>query len=182
MGNQLVEVLKMHDIVTPEQVVAAPKISCPPHPPRAVLSEPQMAEQLVDVPTVVSPFLLFIGQNADIPVFGARGVPGYGGPQGFLPDQNSRPSDEQAVDIPVPGRGGSGSGGLVPGGGPHDFSPDRGLAAPSAVSREEAFQGVFNLFPGPKKVRVGARVRGRSSSSTLSSLSSNGPWSSRGCL
>ena len=30
MGDQLVEFLKMHDTVTPEQVIALPKISCPP--------------------------------------------------------------------------------------------------------------------------------------------------------
>ena len=44
-----------------------------------------------------------------IPVFGARGVPGFGGLQGFLPEQSSLPSDEQTIDIPVPGRGVSGS-------------------------------------------------------------------------
>ena len=70
---------------------AVPKISCPPRPLRAVLSEPQMAEQLVDVHTVVSPILQFVEQNADIPVPGARGVLGHGGLHGFLPEQSSRP-------------------------------------------------------------------------------------------
>ena len=40
---------------------------------------------------------------------------------------------EQSVDIPVPG------------GAVHD--PDSGLAASSAVSRDEAFQGFFRTFP-----------------------------------
>ena len=45
-----------------------------------------MAEQLVEVPTVVSPSF-FVEQNADTPVLGARGVPGYAGLQGFLSEQ-----------------------------------------------------------------------------------------------
>ena len=55
-----------------------------------------MVEQLVEVPTVVSPSF-FVEQNADIPVPGARGVPGLGGLQGFLPEQSSLPSDEQII-------------------------------------------------------------------------------------
>ena len=35
-------------------VIEVPKISCPSRPLRAVLMEPQIAEQLVDVPTIVS--------------------------------------------------------------------------------------------------------------------------------
>ena len=53
--NQLVGFMKMYDCVTPKQVIAVPTISCPPRPLRAVLSEPQMTEHLVEVPTVVSP-------------------------------------------------------------------------------------------------------------------------------
>ena len=54
---------------------SVPKISWPSHLPHAVLSEPQMAEHVVEVPTVVSPsfFSQFVEQNADIPVPGARG-------------------------------------------------------------------------------------------------------------
>ena len=37
----------------------------------------------MEVLAVVSPFLQFVAQNADSPVPGARGVPGYGGLQGF---------------------------------------------------------------------------------------------------
>ena len=41
----------------------------------------------MDVPTVVSPILQFVEQNGYMPLAGARGVPGYGGLQGFLPEQ-----------------------------------------------------------------------------------------------
>ena len=141
------EVLKMHDTVTLEQVIAVPKISCPPRPLRAVLSEPQMAEQ-------------FVEQNADIPVPGARSVPGYGGLQGFLPGQGSlQRAVEQIVDI------------LVPGGGPHEFLPDPGSAAHSAVSREELLlSGFFELFHVGKSAEAAwspsARVHAHSSSWT----------------
>ena len=84
-----------------------------------------------------------------------------------LPEQSFRRSDEQTVDIPVPGRGVSGNGGLqgfhprqgaqrtveqivdipVPGGGPRDFLPDPGSAAPSAVWREELFQFCSHSSP-----------------------------------
>ena len=97
-GTNWWEVLKMHDTMTLELVIAVPKISCPPRPLRAVLSEPQMVERLGEVPTVVSPFLQFVKQNADIPVPGARGVLGNGGLQGFFPEQSSHPFDEQTIE------------------------------------------------------------------------------------
>ena len=50
---QLVEMLKLRDTMVPEQVIEAPKITSQDViPPRAVLRVPQMAEQLVEVPTV----------------------------------------------------------------------------------------------------------------------------------
>ena len=57
-------------------------------------------------------FSQFVAQNADIPVPGARGVPGYGGLQGFLPEQSSFSSVGQTIDIPVAGCGVSGNGGV----------------------------------------------------------------------
>ena len=184
--------LKRFGNSVPERIMAMPKISSPSRPLRAVLSEPQMAEQLVEVPTVVSPFFQFVQQNADIPVPGARGVPGYGGLQGFLPEQSSHPSDEQTIDIPVPWRGGSGSGGL------HGFHPRQGCSA--LLSRSLTFlfpvevlmifslilvwqlhpqfrvmswvEDFFGLFPVPKKSahsgrKVSAELGGHVSSSTL---------------
>ena len=96
-----------------------------------------------------------VEQIVDYPVPRGRGGAGGGG---FLPEQNSTASfPELFVDTPVR------SGGLhnfhprqssralaeqivdfpVPGGIPH---PDTGLAASSAVSRDEAFQGGFRTF------------------------------------
>ena len=77
---QPVDVLTRFDTPVPQQVIEVPVISCPSRPPRAVLGEPQMAEQLVDVPTIVS-LINVIEQTVDIPV-GASGIVGNGGPQG----------------------------------------------------------------------------------------------------
>ena len=50
-GDQLVDVFKFFDISVPEQVIDVPKIiSQDSTPQRAVLREPQLVEQLVDVP------------------------------------------------------------------------------------------------------------------------------------
>ena len=76
------DVLMLSDTAIHEQVFAVPKTSCPPRPLRAVLSEPQMAEQLVEVLTVVSFSSQFFEQIIDIPVQGG-GVSGYGGLQRF---------------------------------------------------------------------------------------------------
>ena len=52
MVDQLVDVLKLFDNSVPEQVIDVPKISQDALPQRTVLWEPQLAEQLVEVPTV----------------------------------------------------------------------------------------------------------------------------------
>ena len=49
--EQLVGVLKVFDQPLPEQVIEVPKIVCPPRGARTVLCAPQLAEQLVEVPT-----------------------------------------------------------------------------------------------------------------------------------
>ena len=54
MVEQLVDVLKLHDTAIPEQVIAVPKISQDAIPQRTVLFEPQLPEQLVEVPTAVT--------------------------------------------------------------------------------------------------------------------------------
>ena len=169
-------------------VVEVPKISQDFILQRSVEFAPQMAEQLVEAPTVLSPSPLqqrFAEQVVHNPVPRDRGRR----LQGLLPGQSSSPSAEQTVDIPIPRRGGSGGGGLygflpeqnstasvaqqlvdnlqglhprqgsqrtdeqivdipVPGGGPH---PDPGSAASSAVLREEAGQVVCRTFPVGKK-------------------------------
>ena len=54
MGEQLVEVYKLLDVMVPEQVIAVPKIFVDDIPPRRLVRDPQLAEQLVAVPTPVS--------------------------------------------------------------------------------------------------------------------------------
>ena len=104
------------------------------------------AEQLVEVPTVLSYALLqqqIAEQNIDIPVPHCRRR-GQGGLQGFSSGQNSTARFvEQNVDIPVPG------------GGLHVL-PDPGGSSSSAVSRDEREKGFFGLFPELTKVRMRA--------------------------
>ena len=74
-----------------------PKISLEDIPARRLCREPQLVEQLVEVPTILYfPKQRIPEQNVDIPVpHGGRGA--SGGLQGFLPGHV-----EQTVDIPAP--------------------------------------------------------------------------------
>ena len=154
------------DTPSPEQVIAVPKISSSSRCSRTVLRDPQTAEQLVEVPTVVSFSSLqqqTVEQIIDIPVPRTRGD--RGGPRGFSPGQgSSQRTVEQIVDIPA-------------GGGLQDFLPDPWLSASSAVSRDEAFQRVFRTFPRVQKSArsakwSSAREHGHSSSWTSSARTS----------
>ena len=89
-------------IPDPDQVIEVPKIV-----PEDV-SEPQLVEQLVEVPTVVSWSMLqqIMEQNVDIPAVGGSGA--GGGLSGFLPGQNYSMTAEQIGDNPVPRPGGAG--------------------------------------------------------------------------
>ena len=142
MGNQLVDVCRLFDVLIPEQAIEVPKISPTPRPPRRrrVRFAEQTAEQLVEVPTSISYSSLqrTVEQNVNIP------VPGRGGQkvglQGFLPRQRSTAvhaslerSSERIVEQIVDSR--------VLGGG---FSA-------SSSSREHAGEGVFRTFPRIKK-------------------------------
>ena len=102
--DQLPDVLRFLDRLTtvPEQVIEVPKILPEDVPFRASLRDPQLAEQLVEVPTTVS-------YSWHIPVPGRGGR--SSGLQGFLPGQGSKAllsSEErisariveQIVDIP----------------------------------------------------------------------------------
>ena len=125
----------------PELVIEVPKISLDVIPLRTLVPEPQLAEQLVEVPTIVSfsSLLRTIEQTVDIPVpQGGGGRVGVRSLQGF-PGQSSTAycgadfpaaTAEQNVDIPVP-RG------------------DRTLhpASTSSVLPVTASQGVFRTFP-----------------------------------
>ena len=127
----------------------------------AALRQPQMVEQLVHVPTVVSYSSLqqlSTEQIVDIPVPGGDGGGARGGLQGFPSGQNSAALHvEQTVDIPVPGRAG--------GGGVEVFMVflDR-VQQPlhlTLVLLIALGKGFFALFPVGKKVRGRVRTRGR---------------------
>ena len=191
---QVVEFMQQFDVlVVAEHVIDVPKISLDRTQQRLgdCLRQPQTAEQLVEVPTIISYSSLqrSVEQTIDIPVPRVR-EGGGGGLQGFRPGQGSPVADvEQVVDFPVPQRRRRRSGGLqsslpgqvstasleqIPGFparvGLHGFLPGQGflphrvdfLAAPM---RE--FKGVFALFPVRKKVRGGVRTRGRNWVRTL---------------
>ena len=149
MENQLLEVCRQLDTPIPEQVIEVPKISSSRQSPkRRVRFAEQTAEQLVEVPTIISYSSLrgIVEQNVDIPV--PRGRVG-GGLLGLHPGQSSTAfggarhfpaaTAEQIVDTPVP------RGGRV-------LHP----ASSSSVLLGTANQGgVFALFPEGKKCDVG---------------------------
>ena len=105
--DQLLEVCRHLDFHIPKQVIEVPKISASSCRSRKVLVAPQKAEQLVEVPTIVSFSSLqqrTVEQIIDIPV-PSRG--GGGGGRGGL--QDLRPGQDSTaffgaghVDIPVP--------------------------------------------------------------------------------
>ena len=155
MENRLVEVCRLFDVLIPEQAIAVPKISSSRHSHRRrVRFAEQTAEQLVEVPTIISYSSLrgIVEQNVDIPVPRGRGRVG-GGLLGFHPGQSSRAfggaehfpaaTAEQNVDIPVP-RG------------------SRDLLPVSSSSRlpGTANQGFFShFFPEGKKCVDGSALR-----------------------
>ena len=158
---------KIDALALVEQVIALPKISLDRVPQRSVCRRSRRAEQLVEVPTIVSYSSLqqrTAKHIIEIPVPHGRGDRGGGyGPQGLRPGQHStafRGADH--VDTPVPqGRGGVG--------GPQGFLPSSSGASsshsPGAV--DEAFTSFFALFLKSKKVRGWVRTRGRNSVRTL---------------
>ena len=158
MGEQLPNIVQFFAVQLPvvaKPVIEVPKILLDRTPQRLGdrLRQPQMAEQLVDVPTVVSYSSLqqqTAEQIVDIPVPGRAGGGGRGGLQGFLPKQNSAAFYvEQTVDIPVPR-----SGGL------QGSRPGQGSTASSSHvgAADGAGQGFFAPFSGGKKCGVGSAL------------------------
>ena len=101
--------------LVPEQVIAVPKILPHDVPPRRLCRDTQLAEQLSEVPTIISfPMVVLfravmahrtVEQNVDFPAVGGVGT--GGGPSGFLPGQSSSVTAERIVDNPVrPGSAG----------------------------------------------------------------------------
>ena len=176
LGNQVLELLQkiVSSLVEPVQVIEVPKMFIPTRCPRTVLSVPQTAEQLVDVPTIVSYSSLqrAVEQTIDIPVPQARRG-GRGGLQGFRTGHNTPAADvEQIVEIPVPQRRRKRSGGLqspLPGQ-VSTADVEQNVAIPARGGLEGSlpvlphrvdflaapmneFKGFFALFPKSKKVR-----------------------------
>ena len=60
--DNVTDALRILDLQMAEQVIEVPKISCSPCPSRSLIPEPQSADQLVEVPTVLS---LFAHRGAD---------------------------------------------------------------------------------------------------------------------
>ena len=144
----LVDAFAPHDVQVPEQVIEVAKILIDELSARTPVREPQLAEQLVEVPTIISFSSLQrnVEQFVNIPV--PRG--GVRRLQGFPPEQGSTalPS-EQIVDIPVPH-----------GESLHGFLPGHCSASSSQFptgAADDAFQGVFRTFPHGKKCGVPGR-------------------------
>ena len=87
--DHALEFFRRMDLPVAEQVIEVPKISRSPCPSRSPFPEPQSAEQLVEVPTMLSPTRIAVQiaeQIVDTPVLRGRGE---GRVQGFLPRQSS---------------------------------------------------------------------------------------------
>ena len=167
MENQLVEVCRQldthgpSDVLIPEQAIEVPKISSSRHSHRrSVRFVEQTAEQLVEVPTIISyPSLCWIvEQNVDIPVPRGRGRVGLGlhpGQSSTAQHSTKRISDrivEQIVETPVFR------------GGPQGFHPGQSSSSSShrlaGISDDTDDPGdvVFRTFPNGNKVRSAGQV------------------------
>ena len=124
MVEQLVDVLRFFDTLcpVPEQVNEVPKILLDDILVCMAVRVPQLAEQPVEVPTIVSNFSLqrTMEQRVDIPVPGREGR--ISGLQGFPPGQSSTAPMAQIVANPAPG------------GGLQDFRPGQSSSASSSSS------------------------------------------------
>ena len=138
----VLKILGIQLLLLPEQVTEVPTISTPSRCSRIVLSAPQMAEQLVEVPTVLSYALL---QRLGV----GRSLPG------FLPEQSltasvaapGQRSAEHNIDIPVPRRGESGFlQGFSPGHGSGQRSAEQNADIP--IPRRGAREGLQGFPPG----------------------------------
>ena len=110
MVDHVAEALRLLDRPVVEQVITVPTVSCSSCPSRSRVPEPQSADQLVEVPTVLTPtrIALQIAERiVDTPVPRDRGEQRL---QGLLPVQGSTSVSsaerisvrtvEQIVDIP----------------------------------------------------------------------------------
>ena len=132
VADFVLDVFRALDNSIAEQVIEVPKFSCSSCPSRSPCLEPQMAEQLVDVPTIISFFSLQrnVEQIVDIPVPLGRGRR----LQDSLPRQGSTASGaEQIADSPF-------------GGGLHGFLPGLVPQRPASSSLLTVPLEVFKVF------------------------------------
>ena len=133
MGEQLVDVLHFFDalILVAEQAIEVPKIIIERIPPRTSVREPQLAEQLVEVPTIVSFSSLqrVMEQTVDIPA--PQGGGRHADLQSFLRGQSSTGA-VQIVDTPR--------------GGLQGFRPGQSSSASSSSTPGVPGKGVFSHF------------------------------------
>ena len=169
----MVDAFAPHDIQVPEQVIEVPKILIDELPLRTPVREPQLAEQLVEAPSIVSLIEVTrqpVEQIVDIPVprggVRLRGVlPEQGSTalpveqivdipvlhgeslQGFIPEQGSTALPvEQIVDIPV--LHGESLQGFIPG---HGSTASSSSSHVPAGAVDESFQGIFSYFSSWEK-------------------------------
>ena len=165
LEDDVLDVARLMDLPISEQVIEVPKISCSSCPSRSPIPEPELAEQLVEVSTVLSPTriaLQIAEQIADTPVPRGRGE---GRVQGSLPRQSSTatPSVEERISERIVEQFSSSSAKrtserieeqLV------DTSPGVGLgqgSSSSAGPADEDFAGFFSHFsPWEKSARAAA--------------------------
>ena len=172
MVEQWLNILHFFDTLMPdpEQVIEVPKIFPDDVPVQTAVRDTQLAELLVEVPTIVSFSLLqqIMEQNVDIPVPGHGGR--FAGLQGFPLEQSSTAPSAQIVHIPV------------------QVEVFKVFAHRRRVFMNTwmiLVSGGFRTFPQSKKMRrpQPTRVRGCTPVSAhprrlLSSVSSTGSWSS----
>ena len=162
MVEQLVDVLQLLDALIPvaEQVIDVPKMFIERIPPRTSVREPQLAEQLVEVPTIVSFSSLqrIMEQTVDIAV--PQGGGRLAGPQGFLPGQSSTAlhGSQERISERIRERLLEQMLACIPDEGPQGFLPGQSSSSsshrPAGISEDtdEPVDGFFCTFPRGKKV------------------------------
>ena len=167
MVEQLPDILRFFRALSPdpEQVIEVPKILPEDVSLRTAVREPQLVEQLMEMPTIVSYSLLLrtMEQHVEIPVPGGGGR--LAGLQGSLPGQSSTaPTVEQIVDIP---------GGSLQGSRPGQGSPASSSFHSPAGSDDDADEPRIGCFSHFSPFEKSAKVTPHSSPRVLRSVSSS---------
>ena len=145
MVGDVADTLRILDFPIAEQVIEVPKISCSPCPSRSLVPEPQSAEQLVEVPTVLSPTriaLRIAEQIVDTPVLRGRGHGSLTGQSATATLSSGRLSSRSLTFLLVVALG--------------------RVRPHLLVLQMRILLGGFRTSPRGKKVRVPQRVRVRS--------------------